>query len=91
MSYGPLVGKDNCGPVTRRGADQAIDRMEALKATTINIAWMNHEENRLGTLEVGKIANLTVFDTDFLNCDVEAIPTAKLVATVVEGEEVYKA
>lgn len=91
LSYASLVGKDNCGPVTRRGADQAIDRMEALKAATINIAWMNHEENRLGTLETGKIANLTVFDTDFINCDVEAIPTAKLVATVVEGEEVYKA
>ena len=90
-SYAPLLGADSCGPKSQRGAEQAIDRMEALKAMTINVAWMNHEENRLGTIETGKIANFTVYDTDFVNCDVEEIPTAKLVATLVEGEEVYKA
>ncbi len=90
-SYAPLLGADSCGAKSRRGAEQAIDRMEALKAMTINVAWMNNEENRLGTIETGKIANFTVYDTDFINCDVEEIPTAKLVATLVEGEEVYKA
>lgn len=48
-------------------------------------------DDKLGTLEVGKIANMTVYNKDFINDDIEHIAKSKLVATVVDGEEVYKA
>jgi len=35
--------------------------------------------------------NMAVFDTDFLHDDIEKVGRAKLIATVVDGEEVFKA
>jgi predicted amidohydrolase YtcJ len=37
------------------------------------------------------LANMTVYDCDFLHDDIEKVAEAKLVATIVDGEEVYKA
>ena len=51
-------------------------------------AW--HQEDRMGSIEVGKIANMTVFDCDFLHDESEKVANAKVVATIVDGEEVYK-
>ena len=33
---------------------------------------------------------MTVFDCDFLNDDAEKIADAKIVATIIDGEEVFK-
>ena len=43
----------------------------------------------MGSLEVGKLANLTVFSCDFLNDDAEAVANADVVATIIDGVEVY--
>jgi predicted amidohydrolase YtcJ len=45
----------------------------------------------LGSIEFGKIANMTVYDCDFLHDDIDKVAQANLVATIVDGEEVYKA
>ena len=49
------------------------------------------QEHRLGSIEFGKIANMTVFDCDFLHDDIEKVAQANLIATIVDGEEVFKA
>ena len=46
--------------------------------------------NRMGSIEFGKLANMTVFDCDFLHDDLEKVEKANIVATLVEGEEVYR-
>ena len=79
------------GPETARGTNEAITREQSLLALTKNVARMWHQENRMGSLEVGKIANMAILDTDLLHDDIEKIPFARVVATVVDGEEVYKA
>ena len=58
---------------------------------TINIARQFRQEHRIGSIEFGKLANMTVFDCDFLHDDLEKVENAKVVATIVDGEEVYKA
>ena len=58
---------------------------------TINVARLFHQEHRLGSIEFGKIANMTVYDSDFLHDDIEKVAQANLIATIVDGEEVYKA
>ena len=73
-----------------RNVKEAITREQSLRAMTINVARLFHQEHRLGSIEFGKIANMTVFDCDFLHDNIEKIATAKVVATVVDGEEVYK-
>ena len=49
------------------------------------------EEDRMGSLEVGKLANMAVFDKDFLKDDLADIENARCLATFVDGEQVYKA
>ena len=56
----------------------------------INAAYQFGQEDRLGSLDIGKIANMVVYDTDFLNDDIEKIPDAKLISTIVDGEVVYR-
>ena len=44
----------------------------------------------LGSIEFGKIANMTVYDCDFLHDDIDKVAQANIVATIVDGEEVFK-
>jgi hypothetical protein len=74
-----------------RHPDQHISRMDAMKAITTNVAYSWHQEHEMGSLEIGKLANITVFDSDFLRDDLAEVETAKCLATFVDGELVYKA
>ena len=76
---------------TQRNVKESITREQSLRAMTINIARQWRQENRMGSIEFGKLANMTVFDCDFLHDDLEKVEKANIVATLVEGEEVYKA
>ena len=84
--------KEMFGGITSpRNLKEAITREQSLRAMTINVARLFHQEHRLGSIEFGKIANMTVFDCDFLHDDIEKVAQANIVATIVDGEEVYKA
>ncbi len=86
IGYLPSNGKEMC-----RHEDQCISRMETLKTVTTSVAYSWHEEDRMGSLEIGKLANITVFDKDFLKDDFADIENAKCLATFVDGKQVYKA
>ena len=73
-----------------RNVKEAINREQSLRAMTINVARQWHQEHRMGSIEFGKIANMTVFDCDFLHDDIEKVAQANIVATIVDGEEVFK-
>lgn len=73
-----------------RNASECVSRMDVLKSLTTNVAYQWREENHLGSLEVGKVANATVYDKDFLNDPIEEVADAGLVATIVDGEVVYE-
>ena len=77
--------------VKARNLKEAITREQSLRAMTINVARQFHQEHRLGSIEVAKVANMTVFDCDFLHDDIEKVAKANIVATLIDGEEVYKA
>ena len=70
---------------TQNNAKEAITREQSLRALTINVAHAWHQEHRLGSIEFGKIANMTVYDCDFLHDDIEKVAEANLVATIVVG------
>ncbi len=78
------------GITSPRNTKEAITREQSLRAMTINVARQFHQEHRLGSIEVDKIANMTVFDCDFLHDDIEKVAQANIIATIVDGEEVYK-
>ena len=83
-----FMGIDGVKP---RNLKEAITREQSLRAMTINVARQFHQEHRLGSIEVGKIANMTVFDCNFLHDDIEMVAQANIVATIIDGEEVFKA
>ena len=74
-----------------RNMKEVITREQSLRAMTINVARQWRQENRMGSIEFGKLANMTVFDCDFLHDDIEKVAQANVVATIIDGEEVYQA
>ena len=79
------------GATAPRNMKEAITREQSLRAMTINVARQFHQEHRMGSIEFGKIANMSVFDCDFLHDDIEKVGKANIIATIVDGEEVFKA
>ena len=49
------------------------------------------EEEHKGSLEPGKLADITIFDTDLLKCEEAAIREARVLWTIVGGEVLYTA
>ncbi|MBQ0018809.1 MAG: amidohydrolase [Clostridiales bacterium] len=74
-----------------RKASERISRMDALKAMTVNPAIQFGEFDNMGSLKVGKIANLVVYDCDFTKDELDTVAKAKLQATIVDGNVVYSA
>lgn len=73
------------------GPEERITPFEALRAITADAAWQNFEEDREGTLEKGKLADLVVLSDDPLGVDPIAIKNIRVVQTIKEGETVYLA
>ena len=77
------------GPDSVSNAKEIITREQALAGLTKNVAYMWHQEDKLGTLEAGKIGNMTIVDTDLMNAKIDDVFFAGIVATVVDGKIVY--
>jgi len=69
--------------------ENALSPMEALRGMTIWNALATFTEQDLGTIEVGKRADLTVVDRDLATSSPEGLGKAKVVATFVNGERVH--
>ncbi|MBI3896370.1 MAG: amidohydrolase family protein [Acidobacteria bacterium] len=72
------------------GKDQALSRVEVLKAATIHGAEMMLREKDLGTLEPGKLADFIVIDKDYFTIPEDQIGTIDNLLTAVGGKILYK-
>ena len=70
-------------------AEQALTVQQALEASTVNPAWLSGDEQRLGTLVPGRLADLVVLDRDPLECPSDGLPEVRVVATMVGGRWVF--
>lgn len=61
--------------------EHCLTRAQALRAYALGGAVAVGRERELGTLEVGKLADIAVWDTDFLTCADDAIQQARCLAT----------
>ncbi|MDO5440866.1 MAG: amidohydrolase family protein [Erysipelotrichaceae bacterium] len=75
----------------QRNIEEAVTRLDSLKALTINPAYAFKQEDKIGSIEKGKIANFAVLDKDLLHEDIDKLTSTKTLATIVDGEIVYKA
>lgn len=69
--------------------EEALTRQQALALFTTAPAYASFQENDLGTIETGKIADFTVFDRDLMTIPEAEILEAKSVMTVVGGQIVF--
>ncbi|MCW5771359.1 MAG: amidohydrolase [Rhodospirillaceae bacterium] len=70
--------------------DQRISREDALRAATIDGAYLTFDEADKGSLEPGKLADFVCLDADPLTVDEEAIKDIAAEFTVVGGRTVYR-
>jgi predicted amidohydrolase YtcJ len=67
----------------------AVSREDALKMFTIWPAYSAFQEPHRGSIALGKRADLSVFDTDFMTADPAKILEAKTIMTMVNGRITY--
>ncbi len=65
--------------------DQKVTPQEALKMFTVWPAYAAFQDTLTGTIEVGKAADITIFETDIMTASGEDMQTAKPVLTMVDG------
>src|SRR5919109_774209 len=83
-----LHRQDDSGKVW--GAKEAIGREDALRMFTIWAAEYVKAENRLGSLEPHKHADLVVLDRDYFSIPLEEFPKIRVLLTLVGGKVAYQ-
>ncbi len=94
--YDPFLGMWTT--ITRRARwyegqlhpEEALTREQAIRFYTIHCAQAMFQEKFAGSLEKGKRADFIVVDTDVLACDVDAIRSAQVLRTYLDGRLVYQ-
>ena len=69
--------------------ENTVSRQAALTAHTRNNAFLLFKENDLGSIEVGKWADLVILDRDYMTVPVDEIREIKPLKTILRGEIVY--
>ena len=94
-SYNPftalqwLLDSKTVGGVVMRGPEEIPSRIDALKLYTLGSAWFSFDEDKRGSLEAGKLADLAVLSDDYLTIPVDKIGSLESVLTMVGGKIVY--
>ena len=90
MIYYMVTGKNASGALVNPG--QLLTRQEALKLYTAENGWFLKEEDKLGSIEPGKLGDIVVLSGDYFDAAKvpdEAIKQLKSVLTVVDGKVVF--
>jgi len=80
----PLVAT---GPVLNEGERVSLATM--IDAYTINAAWLMHQEEITGSIEVGKRADIAVLDRQLFEIPATEISDARVLLTLLDGEVIY--
>jgi predicted amidohydrolase YtcJ len=85
-----LDGKTVSG-VALRGPEETPSRENALRYYTSGSAWFSHDEDKRGSLEVGKLADLAVLSKDYMTAPFGEVGGIESLLTMVGGKIVYAA
>lgn len=77
-------------PETLHWPAERVTVEQMIEATTLNEAYQLRCEDRLGSITVGKEADLVVLEQDITSCNSEHIADTQVLSTMVGGEWVFK-
>ncbi|MEQ1759991.1 MAG: amidohydrolase family protein [Vicinamibacterales bacterium] len=86
--YYVVTGVNSYGQQVNPG--EQLTREEALRLRTSDSSWHLRMEDRLGTIEPGKLADLVVLDRDYFTVPEIDIKKIRSVLTVVDGKVVHR-
>ncbi|MCI5648815.1 MAG: amidohydrolase family protein [Fusicatenibacter sp.] len=88
--YAAVTRKDDEGIPTGHNPWEKLELNQAIRAYTLGAAKVYHADDKTGTLEEGKMANLIVLDTNLFTCREEEIPSTKICVNYFEGKKIYQ-
>jgi hypothetical protein len=102
MKKGVVVTSGSDGPIepispllgiwaaaATRSSNENLTVKEALETYTLNAAYSSFDDDKKGTIEVGKLADLTVLSDDLLSTQPDMIKKVAVEMTAVNGKVVY--
>jgi predicted amidohydrolase YtcJ len=87
--YGVEDITDIDDPTWLLNPDERISVLDAVKAYTINGAYQLYREDTVGSLKVGKYADMIVVDQDIFKIDPLRIDSIKVLTTIFNGKPVF--
>lgn len=69
--------------------DETMELADIVKASTYGGAYANFMEDEIGSLEVGKKADVTILDRNIFDVDIEEVSDLSVKATIFDGDVVY--
>ena len=89
--YAAITRQDPAGnPPNGWMSNERLSREEMLKTFTWNAAYAAHSEHDLGSLEVGKLADMVLLDKDVMTIEPKQILSTRPLLTMIGGEVVYE-
>ena len=76
-------------PDTLHAPEERVTVEQMIEASTLNEAYQLLCDDRLGSITVGKEADIVILDSDITACKPEKITDAKVLKTMISGEWVY--
>jgi predicted amidohydrolase YtcJ len=72
-----------------RFPEETLTLEEALKTYTLNAAYASFDEDKRGSIEVGKLADLTILSQDLSDVPADKMREVSVELTIVNGKIVY--
>jgi len=72
------------------GQEQRISILDAIKAVTINAAYQYFEEDKKGTIDVGKQADFVILSKNPLNVPTTQLLDLKVERTIARGKTIFE-
>jgi len=85
----PYPGQDT-DPTYIRNADQAVSLMRMLEMYTINGAYQMGLDDKIGSLEVGKLADMVILDQDLFELELKDVAEVEVNGTIIGGKVVFE-
>jgi predicted amidohydrolase YtcJ len=89
MLYYMTTGKNSSGVLINGG--QTLTRDEGLRLYTAANGWFAKEEDKLGSIEEGKLGDIVVLSDDYFTVSDDALKKLGSILTIVGGKIVYDA